>query len=84
MHVAQNWPNLEKRLPFLQFSSKLSEFFFDLTNHLLFPLFVTFFARMRRLKMDALFQRPLGPISIILNFSKIFLVKADIKQLSPN
>jgi hypothetical protein len=28
VHVAQNWPNLEKRLSFLQFSSKLSEFFF--------------------------------------------------------
>ena len=28
VHVAQNWPNLEKRPPFLQFSSKLSEFFF--------------------------------------------------------
>ena len=35
------------------------------------------------LKMYDLFQRPLGPISIILNFSKNFLVKADIKQLSP-
>ena len=34
-------------------------------------------------KMDDLFQRPLGPISIILNFSKKNLVKADIKQLSP-
>jgi hypothetical protein len=33
--------------------------------------------------MDDLFQRPLGPISIILNFSKNFLVKAEIKQLSP-
>jgi hypothetical protein len=33
--------------------------------------------------MDDLFQRPLGPISIILNFSKKNLVKADIKQLSP-
>jgi hypothetical protein len=32
--------------------------------------------------MDALFQRPLGPISIVLNFPKIFLVKAEIKQLS--
>jgi hypothetical protein len=32
--------------------------------------------------MDALFQRPLGPISIILNFPKYFLLKADIKQLS--
>ena len=57
MHVTQNWPNLEKRPPFLQFSSKLSEFFLvkDLTNRLLFPLIVsfwehTFFARMRRLK----------------------------------
>jgi hypothetical protein len=28
MHVAQNWPNLEKNPPLLQFSSKLSEFFF--------------------------------------------------------
>ena len=33
--------------------------------------------------MDDLFQRPLGPISIILNFPKKFLVKADIKHLSP-
>ena len=33
--------------------------------------------------MNALFQRPLGPISIILNFPKKFLVKAEIKQLSP-
>ena len=32
--------------------------------------------------MDDLFQRPLGPISIILNFSKKFLVKAEITQLS--
>ena len=28
--------------------------------------------------MDDLFQRPLAPISIILNFSKIVLVKAEI------
>jgi hypothetical protein len=33
--------------------------------------------------MDDLFQRPLGPNSIILNFPKKSLVKADIKQLSP-
>jgi hypothetical protein len=33
--------------------------------------------------MDAPLQRPLWPISIILNFPKNFLVKADIKQLSP-
>jgi hypothetical protein len=32
--------------------------------------------------MDDLFQRPLGPISIILNFSKKVLVKAEITQLS--
>jgi hypothetical protein len=32
--------------------------------------------------MDDLFQRPLGPISIILNFSKKILVKAEITQLS--
>jgi hypothetical protein len=55
--VAQNWPNLEKRPTFLQFLSKLSDFFFvkDLTYRLLFPLIVSFweyifFARMRRLK----------------------------------
>ena len=44
VHVAQNWPNLEKRPPFLQFSSKLSDFFFvkDLTNRVLFPLFISF------------------------------------------
>ena len=28
MHVAQNWPKLGKRPPFLQFSSKLSDFFY--------------------------------------------------------
>jgi hypothetical protein len=28
MCVSQNWPNLEKHPPFLQFLSKLSEFFF--------------------------------------------------------
>ena len=57
MHVTQNWPNLEKRPPSLQFSSKVSDFFFvkDLTNRLLLLLFVsfwehTFFARMWRLK----------------------------------
>ena len=32
--------------------------------------------------MDDLFQRPLGPISIILNFPKKILVKAEIKKLS--
>jgi hypothetical protein len=32
--------------------------------------------------MDDLFQRPLGSVSIILNFSKKFCVKADIKKLS--
>ena len=31
--------------------------------------------------MDDFFQSPLGPISIILNFPKKILVKADIKQL---
>ena len=58
----------------------------DLTNRLLFPLIAsfwkhTFFARMRRLDNGCPFSVP--PISIILNFPKIFLVKADIKQLSP-
>ena len=57
IRVAQNWPNLEKRLPFLQFSSKLSDFLLvkDLKIFLLFRLIVSFrehtsFARMRRLK----------------------------------
>jgi hypothetical protein len=31
--------------------------------------------------MDDLFQHPLAPISIIPNFSKKFLVKAEITQL---
>ena len=90
VHVAQNWPNLEKRPPFLQFSSKLSDFFLvkDLTNYLLVPLIASFWKHTFLLgcdvwKMDALFLRPLGPISIILNFPKKYLVKADIKQLSP-
>ena len=44
MHVGQNCLNLEKRPPFLQLSSKLSEFFLvkDLTNRLLFHLIVSF------------------------------------------
>ena len=57
MHVKQNWPNLEKHPPFLQLSSKLSEFFLvkDLTNRLFLVLFVSlwehaFFARMQCLK----------------------------------
>ena len=45
MHVAQNWPNLEKLPPFLRFSLKLSEFFL-LKDHL-FLLF-----RMWRLKNE--------------------------------
>ena len=65
MHVTQNWPNLEKRPPFLQFSSKLSDFFLvkDLINRLLLPLFVSFwehsfFARMRCLKNGWPFSAP--------------------------
>ena len=44
VHVAQNCLNLEKRPPFLQFSSKLSDFFLvkDLTNCLLLFLLVSF------------------------------------------
>ena len=58
----------------------------DLTNCLLFPLIVSFWKHTFLLgcnvwKKDALFQRPLGPISIILNYSKNFLVRAEIKQL---
>ena len=47
----------------------------DLANHLLFLLFVSFWersflARIRGLKNGDLFQCPLGPISIILNFQE--------------
>jgi hypothetical protein len=93
VHVTQIWPNLEKRPPFLQFSPKLSDFFLvkDLTNCLfiLFLFFLvsfcehTFFARMRRLKNGCPLSALPRPSSIILNFPKTFLVKADIKQLSP-
>ena len=57
VHMAQNWLSLEKPPPFLQFSSKISDFFLvkDLTNRLLFHLIVsfwehTFLARMWCLK----------------------------------
>ena len=57
MCISQNWTNLEKRPPFPQFSSKLSDFFLvkDLTNRVLFSKDQcfwehTFLARMRRLK----------------------------------
>ena len=57
MCVSQNWPNFEKRTPFLQILSKLSDFFLvkDLTNILLFQFIATFWehiflARMRCLK----------------------------------
>ena len=47
----------------------------DLTTRLLFLLIIsfwehTFWTRMQRLKNGCPFQRPLGPISIILNFPK--------------
>ena len=87
MHVAQNWPNLEKRPRFLQFLSKLSGGFLvkDLTN-LLFTLNVsfweqTFLAKMQRLKNAWTLSAP--PRAYFLNFPKKKLVKADIKQLSP-
>jgi hypothetical protein len=55
MHLAQNWPNLEKRPPFLQFSSKLSEFFFweEVTKRLLFPLINSFWEHTFLLGCDA-------------------------------
>jgi hypothetical protein len=69
MHVAQNWPNLEKHPPFLQFSSNISKFLFlvkDLTNRLLFLLIVSFwehafFAKMQRLKNGCPLSAPPGP-----------------------
>ena len=86
MCVLQNWPNSEKPHPFFQFSSKLLDCFWlkDLTNHLLFPVIVSFVSILFLLgyvnwKMDALFQSPLGPISIILNFSK-----KNLWKLTPN
>ena len=80
------------RPPFPQFSSKISELFLvkDLTNGFLFCFFklkamesILFWLGCDVWKMDDLFQRLLGSISIILNFSKKNLVKTDIKQLSP-
>ena len=54
MCVSQNWTNLEKRSPFPQFSSKLSEIFLvkDLTKFLQAQSFGehTFLAKMGRLK----------------------------------
>ena len=91
MHVTQNLPNLEKRPPFLQFLSKLSEFFFGERScksssfsfcSLAFES-IFFWLGCDDWKMDDLFQRPLGPTSSILNFPKKFLVKAEIQQLSP-
>ena len=65
MCVSQKWPNLEKRPPFPQFSSKLSEFFFvkDLTNQGFFYKLKAFKGILFWLggevwKMDDLFQRP--------------------------
>ena len=89
MHVVQNWPNLEKHRPFLQFSSKLSDFFWWKIWQIVFFFLcslafgsILFWLGYDAWKMDDLFQRPLGPISIILNFSKKILVKAEIPQLS--
>ena len=90
MHVKQNWPNLEKRPPFLQFSSKLSEFFFwwkisQIVSFLFCSLAygsMLFLLGCDAWKMEDLFQRPLVPISMIPNFSKKILVKAEIPQLS--
>ena len=78
MHVTQNLPNLEKCPPFLQFSSKLSEFFFWWKIwQIVFFFFcslafesILFWLGCDDWKMDDLFQRPLGPTSSILNFPK--------------
>ena len=76
MCVLQNWTNLEKHSPISQFSSKLSDFFLkDLTNWVLFYKLKALKSIFFWLGWDDLFQRPLGPISIILNFLKKFLQK---------
>ena len=90
MCVLQNWPNLEKCPPFFQFYQNILNIFLvkDLTNRVFFHKLKAFASILFWLgcdvwKMDDLFQRLLGSISIILNFSKKNLVKTDIKQLSP-
>ena len=72
--VLQNWPNLEKHLPFPQFSSKVFDFFgerSDKSDSFLYKFrafkSILFWLECDIWKMDDLFQRPLGPISIILN-----------------
>ena len=72
----RNRPNLEKRPPFFQFSSKLSYFFFverfEKSSSFSFVSFWkhTFLLGWDVWKMDNLFQLPLEHISIILNFPK--------------
>ena len=74
---------------FFNFHQNFLNFFLvkDLTNRLLLSLFVSFWEHTFLLgcdawKMDDHFQRPLAPISMIPNFSKKFLVKAEIPKLS--
>ena len=89
MCVLQNWTNPEKRSLFPQFSSKLSKIFVgerystDLES-------IIFWIECDVWKMDDLFQCPLGPISVILNFSHgnltyyfcIFLNKLNKSQIA--
>ena len=90
MCLLQNWSNFEKCQPFLQFLSKLSDFFWGGKIWQIKFIFhklkdfesILFLLGCDVWKINDLFQRPLWPISIILNFSKIFVVKADIKQLA--
>ena len=72
VHVTQNWPNLEKRPPFLQFLTKISEIILvkDLTNQVLFSFELwehIFFARMHGPKHGRPLSAPLWPIFIILS-----------------
>ena len=75
MHVAQNWPNLEKSPPFLQFQNLF--LVKDLTNHFLFPLIISFWEHTFLLgcdvwKMDALLQCPQGLFLSSPTFQKHF------------
>ena len=86
MHVTQNWPkNIRHFFNFHQ--NFLIFFWWKVWQIIFFPFFVSslehiFLQGSDAWKMKDLFQRPLGPISIILNFSKNILVKAEITQLS--
>jgi hypothetical protein len=83
VRVLQNWPKLEKRPPFLQFSSKLSEIFLGERSDKLGSFFkrskllgAYFFAWMTS------FSAPYG-LFVISSANWQVLKMPDINQLSP-